>query len=251
MTYTARGIVLRREDVFEWDRRYTVFTKEYGKLILIGKGTRRPKAKLAAHLEPFTEAELVVAHGRNGDRFTFARALKTNAAFAVSEERLRTVSWISECVDQLTREQQVELEIFNLLQSTFAACAEGVSQRAIIIPFTLRLLSILGFAPALDHCMECRTPILGAVHALSRRGGVLCARCHHGEKEAVLLSSEDRHMAVSSLRTLLPVESSPILELFVLQLLEEHIVAPMRTVLFMGVKGGLTWKLSTAMVAVS
>jgi DNA repair protein RecO (recombination protein O) len=63
-TYHARGIVLRRETWRDAARLYTVYTREAGKLLAIGRGTRKALSKLGAHLEPYTLVDLHLARGR-------------------------------------------------------------------------------------------------------------------------------------------------------------------------------------------
>ncbi|MDO8598717.1 MAG: DNA repair protein RecO, partial [bacterium] len=155
MTFTATAIILRRRDIGEWDRLYTMYTREHGKLVVIGKGTRRAKAKLAAHLEPFTEADLVIARGRTIDRITFARTIRAHATALRTYDDVQVASFLVECVEQLTEPQHRDAALFELLQTAVALVAQH-AHAEIITPFLLRCLSILGYAPHLDRCAECR-----------------------------------------------------------------------------------------------
>ena len=52
-TYTTEGIILKRKDYQENDRLFTIYSKDYGKIDLIAKGTKKISSKLNSYLEPF------------------------------------------------------------------------------------------------------------------------------------------------------------------------------------------------------
>src|SRR3989344_1920811 len=51
--YQTKAIVLRREDSFEADRLYHLYTEDFGKIRAMAGSVRKINAKLAGHLEPF------------------------------------------------------------------------------------------------------------------------------------------------------------------------------------------------------
>ena len=65
--YKAEGIVLRRQAIGEADRTITLFTREYGKLRAVARGTRRTASRLGGRVEPFTYARFC---SRGGARWT-------------------------------------------------------------------------------------------------------------------------------------------------------------------------------------
>lgn len=258
MTYAATGIVLRREDVFEWDRRYTLYTREHGKLVLIGKGTRRPRAKLAAHCEPFAEVAFEIARGRQVDRVTFARAMRTNEVFSVYHARMVLASFLCEAVDALTKPGHADPPAYDLLRDALGAAATALPDVHHLIPaFTVRLCSILGYAPALASCLDCRTPLRGApAGGRPHRGGAVCLACsspssrggvrgggifpsspsrREGELEGVgdaalaSLTASDRALITSASQSLVLTPLSPSVHAFAHGLLAAHLPYPMRT----------------------
>lgn len=68
MDYKTEVIILRSWKSKEYDRIYSVFSREYGKMRVVGIGTRRPKAKLASGLEPFTRSDIFLVKCRYLDR---------------------------------------------------------------------------------------------------------------------------------------------------------------------------------------
>ena len=51
-TYKTEGIVLKQMPLGEADRILTLYTTDQGKLRAVARGVRRPKSRLAGHLEP-------------------------------------------------------------------------------------------------------------------------------------------------------------------------------------------------------
>jgi len=66
--YKTEVIILRSWKSKEYDRIYSVFSREHGKMRVIGIGTRRPKAKLASGLEPLTRSDIFLVKCRALDR---------------------------------------------------------------------------------------------------------------------------------------------------------------------------------------
>jgi|GEM_PF-1891019 len=244
MTFSTVAIILRRRDVGEWDRLYTTYTREHGKLVFIGKGTRRAKAKLSSHLEPYSETDLVIARGRSVDRVTFARAIASGLRFTGDWEALRTAAFICECADQLTREAHRDVALYDLLCDALRVIAspaslvchceeprdEAIPAPSVAVPFLLRLLSVLGYAPQTDRCVECRGELsYGTVVGVPLRGGAACARCASSIRNGIPLTHEDRAQLTAAVASFGPFPPSPALAAFAYGMLEAHIWQPLRT----------------------
>ncbi|MBI2482750.1 DNA repair protein RecO [Candidatus Uhrbacteria bacterium] len=228
MTYAATGIILRRRDSGEWDRVYTVLTREHGKFACVGKGTRRPLAKLAAHLEPYSVTELVLAHGRSMDRVTFARVMASGTRFASSWELIRQVAFIAECVDALTRDAHRDAGLYDFLCAAFSAIAE--QRCADTSSCIIRCLSILGYAPELERCVGCRATVPPGIAAADPvRGGVLCLRCRARTGEVCMLRSEDRAQLASMAADFQCIPALPAVQAFARAQLLVHLPGPLRS----------------------
>lgn len=235
MTYSTSAIVLRRRDHGEWDRLYTVYTRERGKLTLIGKGTRRPKAKLAAHLEPYTEVDLTIANGKAIDRIAFARTLETSNTFVASWDRIQLAAFVCECVDALTKEHHRDLAIYNLLRTVFDVLSSThspfiIHHSSFTTPFTLRLLSLLGYAPQLDHCIECRIALpIGPATGVPLRCGLVCSPCAVSARDGIPFSGGDREQLADAVASFRSFTVNPAVVTFAKTMLEAHLWQPLRT----------------------
>ena len=90
--YKAHALVLKRFSVGETDRILTLFTREYGKLSAIAKGSRRELSRIAAATEPFTYSRLLLAVGQNLDVLTQG---EVREAFHSSRSDLTRIAYAS------------------------------------------------------------------------------------------------------------------------------------------------------------
>jgi len=153
-TYKTTAVILRRVNYGEADRIITFLTPADGKISAIAKGVRRLNAKLAGHLEPFNQVELMLASGKNLDIVTSARTIKRNSNIAENYERLRLAFLCCEMVDKLTSEAQGSKPLYNLLSMVFETLDSGTDPALGELYFKLKLLDILGYRPDLSKCME-------------------------------------------------------------------------------------------------
>ena len=66
-TYQTEAVIIGKMKLGEADRILTLYTPHLGKLKAVAKGVRRPKSKLAGHLEVLTYSQVSLVHGRNLD----------------------------------------------------------------------------------------------------------------------------------------------------------------------------------------
>ncbi len=68
-TYQTDAIILKREDIFEADRVYILYTKDFGRVRAIAGSVRKINAKLTGHLEPFNVVWVELMAKKGGDLF--------------------------------------------------------------------------------------------------------------------------------------------------------------------------------------
>lgn len=69
------AFVLKKSERGEADFLYTLYTKDLGLIRATAQGIRKPKAKLAGHLEVLTESYISIVEGKGGYRLTGALML--------------------------------------------------------------------------------------------------------------------------------------------------------------------------------
>ncbi|MEA2113605.1 MAG: recombination protein O N-terminal domain-containing protein, partial [Patescibacteria group bacterium] len=70
MLYKTEGIIIGRRNLGDYDRLFTVYTKNFGKILIKGKSVRKNQSKLRGHLELFLRSHLMIAPGRGFDIIT-------------------------------------------------------------------------------------------------------------------------------------------------------------------------------------
>jgi DNA repair protein RecO (recombination protein O) len=187
--YKSEAIVIGRMDLGEVDRILTLFTPQRGKLRVIAKGIRRPKSKLAPHVEYFTRCQLLLAKGRDLDVLTGAETIDPFWSIRGDLEAFGHASHLVELLNQLTKDQQAQAGAYDLLARSLRLLAEGVDPFAVTRHYELGLLTILGFRPQLYRCVGCEREIAAEANGLSARlGGMVCPMCASADLSAVPVS---------------------------------------------------------------
>lgn len=114
----TEGIVLRRTDLLEADRLFTIFTQRQGKVRAVAKGVRRPGSKKAGHLEPFGETRLMLSRSGCFWLLTQANSSRPNLRTRSSLLEIAYASVISEILDRISEEDVADLQMYQLLSST-------------------------------------------------------------------------------------------------------------------------------------
>jgi DNA repair protein RecO (recombination protein O) len=146
----TRGIVLRRTDYGEADRIVTVLTPDHGKLRLMARGVRRPKAKLAGGIELFSVSDMSFVRGRGEIGTLISTRLDRHYGRIFQDiDRVQTGYDLLKLVDRAT-EDEPEPEYFHLMEQALAALDDsGISLELIRAWFNAGMLKFAGHAPNL------------------------------------------------------------------------------------------------------
>lgn len=147
--YKTEAIILKRKNYREKDRIITVFTKEYGKIRLIGRGIRRINSRRAPFLEIFSRAAIVAYHGKVFDSISEVQGVSDFALLRQDLKKVGIAYLLCELVDALLPEKQEHRDVYNLLLGALYSLntkgTPGLHQ--IGRKFALELLWCLGFLP--------------------------------------------------------------------------------------------------------
>lgn len=189
--YTTDAIVLRRGPFGEHGVLLTLYTPDQGKVSAIAKGVHRPASKLAGHLEPLQHVRLFLARGRNLDIVTQAQVLHPFGTLRDDVYRTATAWYAVELVDRLSEGQQENRALYDLLLGLLTRLDTDASPDVLLRFFEMRLLSYLGYRPALWRCAQCGAEA-GPGPALFSpgNGGLHCGECAPGAPDALRLSGE-------------------------------------------------------------
>jgi DNA repair protein RecO (recombination protein O) len=176
--YKTTGIVLRQRRLGEADKILTLFTPNLGKLDAVAKGVRRPRSKLAGHVEPLTYTSFMLARGRDLDIVTQAQTAEVFPALREDLERTGRAVYVAELVDRFTPDRQESYQAFRLLLETLRRLATEERLDITLRFFEMRLLGYLGYQPQTEECVVCGRALEAVANGWSAEsGGVLCPDC--------------------------------------------------------------------------
>ncbi|MBI3953949.1 MAG: DNA repair protein RecO [Chloroflexi bacterium] len=192
--YKAEGIVLKGRELGEADRIVTLLTPTYGKLRAVAKGVRKPRSRLAGHLEPLTRVAILVAHGQSLDIIAQAQTIESFRPLREDLWRASCGLYLAELVDRFTVEGAESEPVYKLLLETLTRLAlalpakEGRESRpagmsaaaGLLRSFEVELLDHLGYRPELGQCIACRRALEPVENYFSSSaGGMACPACRY------------------------------------------------------------------------
>jgi len=189
------GIILGKYDVGETDRMYIIYTKEAGKIRVLGKGVRRPNAKLAGHLEPVTLAEIFVARSRGVGKITGSIVLNNFARIKNNFNLLQKVFFALKIFEKLISDEEKDENIFvlvnNFLESLEKSWVNEEKIQLLALGFLFKLFSEAGYRLEMEKCVACGKKLKSGENYFSaEKGGVVCAICVKKERARVKIKDE-------------------------------------------------------------
>lgn len=187
--YQTEAIIIRKSKLGEADRILTLYTPHLGKIRAVAKGVRRPRSKLAGHLELLTHSLVSFARGRNLDTITGSQTIN---GFRVLKDDLWLTAcalYASELVDQFAADNIENYGLFQLLIGTMRRLCEGDQNGLALRYFELHLANEVGYRPQLEQCVSCQAPLRPGYSSFSASaGGVLCPDCRRHQPLSYPLS---------------------------------------------------------------
>jgi DNA repair protein RecO (recombination protein O) len=191
--YRTQGIVLKKEERGESDQLFTVFTKDFGKLEILGKGIRKITSKLRAGIEIFYLSEIEFVQGKNQKILTDAISIKKFEKIRKNLLKLKIAYKISEVLSNLIKGEERDEKIWLLLKDTFSKLEKyhlkNERLKLIYYYFFWNLISFLGYRPQLYFCFLCERRLRPQKIYFSK-GGILCENCFRKNKEGILITPE-------------------------------------------------------------
>lgn len=180
--YKTEGVVLKHSYMGEADALITLCTPERGKLRAVARGLRRPKSRLAGHLEPLTHCTMMLAEGRT---FDIVSGCETLASF----QGIKSDLWLLSCglyaadlTDRLSAEGAENRSLFRLLLNALHSLAGGLDPALVLRYFELHSLACCGYLPELWECSLCHRKLEATTNYFSpAAAGLLCPDCRGKE----------------------------------------------------------------------
>lgn len=193
--YRTKGFIFKKEDRGEVDQLFTIYTKDFGKLEVLGKAIRKISSKLRSGVEIFYLSEIEFIQGKTYKTLTDTILIERFQNLRKDLERLKIAYKISEVLDNFVKEQEADEEIWQLLMEVFQELNNYTlySKSYILIYhyFFWNLISILGYKPELYQCAICQKRLKPEkLYFSEKEGGIICQDCFKSVKSAVGVKPE-------------------------------------------------------------
>ncbi len=177
-TYQTEAIIIRKIKLGEADRILTLYTPQLGKIRAVAKGVRRPRSKLAGHLELLTHSLVSLARGRNLDTIIGSQTINSFLLLKSDLELGAYALYLVELTDQFTAEHIENQPLFQLLLEAMQNLCQAGDKELVLRYFELHLLNEVGYRPQLYQCVSCRSALQPVINSFcSSAGGMLCPNC--------------------------------------------------------------------------
>jgi len=175
LPYQTEGFVLKKEDQAEADQLFTIFSKDFGKIKILGKAIRKITSKLRAGMELFYLSQIEFIQGKTYKILTEAMVIDKFKEMRENLERLNIAFKISEDLDNLLKGEEQDEKIWQLLLEVF----EKLNNLQLIYHyFFWNFISILGYKPELYFCASCQKKLKPEKLYFSvKEGGLICKNC--------------------------------------------------------------------------
>ncbi len=188
--YRTKGIFLKKEGRGEADQLFSIFTKDFGKLEILGRAIRKITSKLRAGTNLFYLSEIEFIQGKTYKTLTDTILIDKFKNLRGDPQKLEIAYKIAEPLNILLGKEERDDKVWNLLSQALQRLdncklqIEDWKLEIIYHYFLWNLFSLLGFKPELHNCPVCRKKLLPETFwFLPREGGIVCWRCLKGIKE--------------------------------------------------------------------
>ena len=186
MEYKYTGIILNKKDVGETDRIYNIYTLEQGKISAIARGVRKPKAKLAGHLENFYLVDVTVMKNRGMGNIASSIVERNFKNIKDDLDSLQKVFGVSRKLSRLINDQEKDAGVFFLFWEYLEVLDkiskddkyDNILKSLLTQGFVFKLLDILGYKLETGRCVKCENGLSKGKNFFDySRGGIICQEC--------------------------------------------------------------------------
>ncbi len=191
--HRTQAVVLRTRKVRETSKIVVFFTRNYGKISTIAKGSLRPKSKFGASLEILTYTSIIFYKKENRELHTLSHSEILNPFRSVKEDfvKLAYASAAGELVERFMPAEEVNKQLFVLLVGTLGEfdIAKRHELEVILSSYLLKMLRLVGYGPELWKCTKCRKKVKGDAYFGVSSGGILCVSCKDRDLHPIPVSA--------------------------------------------------------------
>lgn len=180
MNKEVEGIILKEKDYGDTSKILDLFTKEYGIIGVIAKGSKSMKSPLRSVTSKFTYGIFNIYYKENKlstlkevDIINNFKNIKTNI------DSIAFATFLLDLSEQVYK-QNKDNDIYNILINTLIKINDKYDPLALTNIVELKYLDYLGVMPELNRCCICGSTNI--VTLSSDKGGYICSNCRTYER---------------------------------------------------------------------
>lgn len=156
---------------------------------MAAKGARRPKSLLMAATQFLCFGEYLLYKSSNSYSINSCETIEIFYNIRTDLDKLKYASYITKIISDITTENQNTYKVLQLYLNTLYVISETDKNLNLVSSiFTLRLLSIIGFRPVIDECINCKSK--DYLNCFSfKDSGFKCKICGRQDKGAIEINS--------------------------------------------------------------
>ncbi|MCX6759055.1 MAG: DNA repair protein RecO [Candidatus Nealsonbacteria bacterium] len=209
--YRTQGFILKKNDRGESNQLLTIYTKDFGKLEILGRAIRKISSKLRSGAELFYLSEIEFIQGKTHKTLTDAILINNFKNLRKDLTRLTITYKISEVFDRLVSGQESDKKLWQLLNETFTKlndCQSSITEASTEVKkkessstvdcqllyhyFLWNFLSLLGYQSGFYRCSLCQKRLFPEkLYFSAKEGGIICSQCQKKTKSETLIVFPD------------------------------------------------------------
>lgn len=153
--YRTQGFFIKKTDRGEDGQLFTVYTKDFGRVNVLGKAIRKTKSKLRSGAELFYLSEIEFIQGKTQKTLTDTILVEKFFGIRQDLKRLKIAREICGTLDNFVSKEEKDELVWRLLKESFQKLNEwkiGKAPDIIHHYFFWNLISILGYDPEFREC---------------------------------------------------------------------------------------------------
>ncbi len=188
--YKTEGIFLKKIKRLEADEFLIIYTKDFGRVALMGKSIKKISSKLRSNSELFNYSKVEFIKGRNYNILTDSILVSPFPSLKKDFAKLTLAFKIAGLTESLLKEEEEDLPVWDLLKNSFYFLddfdfGEGKAKKnrleIFYFYFSWNLLSLLGYKPEVEKCAINKEREVSFFSP--REGGLICESCWRKAKD--------------------------------------------------------------------
>ena len=187
-TIKMSGIIISESNLGDYDKMLTMLTPGLGKISCVAKGARRPKSALLAGTQLFCFGEYLMYKGANTYNINSCETIEVFYNLRTDLDKLNTAIEITKIIRNVTDENENCYRILQLYLNTLYTLSETDKNLELVDSiFKLKILCLLGFAPRINECVNCKNKENIKYFSI-KDNGFKCENCGKLDKGAISVS---------------------------------------------------------------